>query len=313
MCAHVLKRNASQADCFRSVLFHAVHGHVEVKAQDYKLVCQLDPRAMWVKLCILVSRYMVTMAEKFPLGQAVTSSHFEGRKAVVVATKIKATHVQELAADLATVKIIDKAVKEIIGHYTGLNPDADKIMMARVNLFANIGKLSLKVGVALDQASAKAVAINKQLTQVDRAEASAKVMKGQLADIEEKYRAELVLAKGVTESEMVDRLFAECKKEGTISTDAKPSAQIVPVAHLLSDSGAEMHNQDVKLTADMVMQRLKISTLPAQVALANLDFIQNKALMKEKLEAAFSKPKAGEDVASINRVYLGRLDVHVRT
>ena len=58
---------------------------------------------------------------------------------------------------------------------------------------------------------------------------------------------------------------------------------------------------------------IPLSTLPAQVALANLDFIQNKALMKEKLEAAFSKPKAGEDVASINRVYLGRLDVHVRS
>ena len=283
----MLKMNASPAECFRSAVWHAVHGHVEVKANDYKLVCCIDPRAMWLKSCILVSRYITTMNEKFPAGHVATNSNFEGRKATVVANRMKPAVAKELAADLPTVKCLEGSVKQILGHYPVTNPEKDRIMTARGTLFANIGKLSLKIGAALDQASMKAQAMNKTLIQSERADVSSKVMKGQLAEIEEKYRADLMIAMGVTDADFATKIFVKSKDEATISTDSKPSGQPVAVANLISKSGEGMLSEEVTLTRTIVLRRLGLQGVPAPVGLTNLGFIAN------------------EDWSSIHQVYLG--------
>lgn len=276
MCAHMLKMNAPQAECFRSVVFHIVHGHVEVKAADYKLMSVIDPRAMWVKTCIIVSRYMLTMLEKFPSGHVAMNSSFEGRKAAVCAQKIKQSTVTELAADLATCKELEAAVKTLLGRYRVTNSDSDKIMIARGSLLSMIGKLSLKVGAALDQASIKARSMGKTFSSLDRKGVSATAMKGELAAIEGKYKESLAIAMGVQVSDMPDNFYRDTQKDATISTDQpnnQPADHAVSVAGLISNSGGGIDTELVTITENIVMARLNISKLPARVALANLDFI----------------------------------------
>ena len=43
--------------CFRKCTFHSVAGRVIVNSSDYKLVAELDHRAMWLKTAILIRQY----------------------------------------------------------------------------------------------------------------------------------------------------------------------------------------------------------------------------------------------------------------
>ena len=67
------------AQCFRACVFHSVCGRVRVHPADYKLVSTLEPRAMWVKVPIMVRQYMLTLSEKFPPGHLLSITGFAGR------------------------------------------------------------------------------------------------------------------------------------------------------------------------------------------------------------------------------------------
>jgi len=189
---------------------------VEVRAADYKVVLNIDPRAMWLKACILISRYISTLAEKFPAGHVLTSQYFQGRKAVV-ALKIKPSVVKELAEDMQTVKALEAGVKKLITHYTVTDPHQDKVMSARVQMFANIGKLSLKVGSVLEQASVKAMAASrKTLTPEKRRELASIAMKNQLHEVEVKYRSSLMLAAGCSDGDMPKLVYLKARGSSSI-------------------------------------------------------------------------------------------------
>ena len=180
---------------FRSCIFFAVSGHVEVKAADYALVVKLDPRAMWLKVCILISRYMGTMQEKFPNGQVPTTQSFEGRKVTSLAQKLRASAILELANDVAATRHLDRSVKGLIDHYQVKNPTQDKVMSARVHMCANIGKLAMKVASALDAGTVKSMNLtSKKMNPEQRREILNATMKDQLHEVEAKYRSALAIA-----------------------------------------------------------------------------------------------------------------------
>ena len=193
-------------------MFHAVSGHVEVTIADYRLVLSLDPRAMWLKACIIIFRYISTMAEKFPSGHVATSQSFAGRKITAVAMKIKPSVVKELSEDVLTVRALEGVVKKLISHYKVIDPQQDKVMSARVHMFSNIGKLALKVASALEQANVKAMSgSRKAITPEKRREIAGVTLKNQFHEVEVKYRSSLVLAAGCSDLDMPELAYPKAK------------------------------------------------------------------------------------------------------
>jgi hypothetical protein len=213
MQTSICKKNEPPAECFRSCVFHAVNGHVEVKACDYNAVLSLDPRAMWLKQCMLISRYITTLTEKYPGGKVpVISQSFEGRKAVAIAMKIKPGLMKELAQDLKTVKELEAGVKQLIARYTVTDPHQDKVMSARVNMFSNIGKVAFKVVSTLEQANVKSMACTKApLTASARHELARTAMKDQLHEVEAKYRSSLMIAAGCSDGDMPKLVYPKAR------------------------------------------------------------------------------------------------------
>ena len=198
-------------------MFHAVAGHVEVKTQDYNLVLSLDPRAMWLKACIIISRYISTMAEKFPSGFSPTSQSFGGRKITAIAQKIKPSVVKELTEDIQTARVLEGAVKKLISHYKVADPQQDKVMSARVHMFSNIGKLALKVASALEQANVKAMSLSKNtISPEKRREIASMALKNQFHEVEAKYRSSLVIAAGCSDLDMPELVYPKAKGSSCI-------------------------------------------------------------------------------------------------
>ena len=208
------------------------------------------------------------MAEKFPVAvHSAISVNFEGRKSSVMAAKMKPSVIKELAGDLPAVRTLDGAIKDILRHYKVINPDMDKVMTARSQLFSNIGKLALKVGTALEQASVKAATFKRLLNQHERSRILQDATKGQLADIESKYRIALTGALGDDDA-MPQRLYAVGSSSSTSETTESQGP--IAVAGLITRADEDV----VELTESIVKKRLQISNLPAAVVLANLEFLK---------------------------------------
>ena len=87
------------AQCFRTMMFHSVCGRVRVNSLDYKVVSTLDPRAMWIKVAILVRHYMSTLTDKFHVapGASFSSADFMGRPSSCNCPKLKPSYIQEMS------------------------------------------------------------------------------------------------------------------------------------------------------------------------------------------------------------------------
>jgi len=214
---------------------------------------------------------MTTMAEKFPAGHISTGSQFEGRKAAVVALKMKPTILKELSSELSLIRKLEGAIKELLRHYPVKNPGLDKVMSARSQLFSNFVKLALKIGAALDSAQLKCAATKSQLKQETRNGICGDIMRGQLADIEHRYRTSLMHALSWTESDLPPAVNA---KVDTTSTPTSVAPTPVSVAGLIA------HNADgeVEITESIILKRLHVFELPASVGLADLTFLKDRCL-----------------------------------
>ena len=167
---------------------------LKVSPHDYKLVATLDPRAMWVKVSVLMRQYMQTLSEKFPLNHGLAAAEFRGRPLSVAAPQLKLGHIKALCEVPHVQLRMETAVIDILRHYTVTNPGVDKVMAARARVFASFGKVALKAGAAIEQAASKTKAMHKEFTAEQRAAVADEALKDQFWEIESKYSASLVAA-----------------------------------------------------------------------------------------------------------------------
>ena len=100
-------KKCSPAQLFRDVILSVIHGHVEVQSKDYNLVSKMDVRLQWLKACVLISRYMVEYAKKFPSGHTKGSQPFTGRKEKAVSPLIKGSSIRALDQDCRSAKELE--------------------------------------------------------------------------------------------------------------------------------------------------------------------------------------------------------------
>ena len=172
----------------------------KVSPHDYKIVATFDPRSMWVKVSLLLRQYIQTLSEKFPTNSGLTAAEFRGRPLSVVAQQLKPAYIKALRLVPHAQLRMETALVDILRHYTVTNPSVDKVMAARARVFANVGKLALKVGMAIEQADCKARALQKELTAEQRGAVADDALNDQFWEIEIKYCASLIAA-GITRNE----------------------------------------------------------------------------------------------------------------
>ena len=256
------------AKAFRTLVFASVTGRVSVQPADYKAIAGLDVRAMWSKVGILISHYMTTYYAKWPPGSVVFSGPYTGRT-TATAPKLQAGCLKELAVEGATLVKLDKVVTKWIRHYVIQNPSVDKVMLARRDLFSQIGKLALKVGSALEKETLKAAAQLKQVKPEERARTTEGVLKGQFAEIEHKYRTALEDAGAFTADTLPAALFPkETKDKGKEEKGSAPAAPTSVAALSQASDGT------VLITVEWVMQRLRLDIATGKVRMTNLSFLQ---------------------------------------
>ena len=90
---------------------------------------------------------------------------------------------------------IESAIVRIVQNYPVTNPEKDKVMFARTSLFSGFGRLVIKVGQALEVEVSKAKIRERKVTSQEKESIVTSVVKGELAEIEAKYRKNLVEAK----------------------------------------------------------------------------------------------------------------------
>ena len=204
-----ITENVSKA--FRQLVFAAVSGRVVVQASDYAAVSILDVRAMWVKIGLLMQLYVSTYNTKWPPGSAV----IQLQRTTATAPKIPPGVLKELQSEGPTLLKLDKMVVKLLRHYAIPNPDIDKVMFARRDLFVAVGKLALKIGAALEKATQKALAqLQARPKPEERTQTTESVLKGQFVDIEHRYCLALVGAGALTEEKLPAALNPKDTKGG---------------------------------------------------------------------------------------------------
>ena len=277
------------AQCFRACVFHAISGRVTVHPNDYACVSSLDVRAMWVKVAIILRQYMATLLEHYPPGVPTTllTETFAGRTSTQ-ARKLPQGIMKQLAQETTSLVRLDNATTTILRKYAIKNPSLDKVMAARTQLFSNVGKLALKIGAALERAVALATGMHKECTSEQRTAAVEATMKGQVAEIEHKYRAALVDAGTYLESALPPAAFPRDERAAGASPGqphhaARPAVESMPsvaVPSLAAGGDGREFGEVVGITEHQVRQRLRIEKLPQKVGLRDLTFL------KEEIEAA---------------------------
>ena len=186
-------------------------GRVVVQASDYAAVSTLDVRAMWVKIGLLMQLYVSTYNAKWPQGSSV----IQLQRTTATAPKFPAGVLKELAVEGSTLVKLDKMIAKLLRHYVIPNPDIDKVMFARRDLFVAVGKLAWKIGAALEKATSMALAQLKAPPKPEeRTHTTELVLKNQFADIEHKYRVALVDACVLTEEKLPAALNPKDTKGG---------------------------------------------------------------------------------------------------
>ena len=280
-------KKCSPAQLFRDVIFSVIHGHVEVQSKDYNLVSKMDVRLQWLKACVLISRYMVEYAKKFPSGHTKGSQPFTGRKEKAVCPLIKGSAIRALDQDCRSAKELEDGLKAIVAHYR-VNAGLDKVIRARAKLFQEFGNLAILVGSTTEGTMSKYPGNKGKIREANTA-----VLKGKLAQFETAYRQSLSNAYACRDCEWKQPLNVS---ETTPNAPSKPKATTMdkteaaaPVAASLVDTTAAASLEDttvaaslvdttaveVCITESMIMDRLGITELPATVALANLEFVKD--------------------------------------
>ena len=280
-------KKCSPAQLFRDVIFSVIHGHVEVQSKDYNLVSKMDVRLQWLKACVLISRYMVEYAKKFPSGHTKGSQPFTGRKEKAVSPLIKGSSIRALDQDCRSAKELEDGLKAIIAHYP-VNAGLDKVIRARAKLFQEFGNLAILVGSTTEGTMSKYPGNKGKIREANTA-----VLKGKLAQFETAYRQSLSNAYACRDCEWKQPLHVS---ETTPNAPSKPKATTMdkteaaaPVAASLVDTTAAASLVDttvaaslvdttaveVCITESMIMDRLGITELLATVALANLEFVKD--------------------------------------
>ena len=290
-----LSLSAGVAHCFRSCVFHFISGRVRVLPHDYKLVSTLEPRTMWLKASIIIRQYVATLAEKFPPGVLRTQSMYTGRGAVVTAKRLSSSVIKELCQDVQFQLLLEGSMTKLIRHYVVKNAFSDKVMDARTKLFSNFGRLALKVGNALVQAAVKASLMKKPLSTEGKKSIIDDNCKGQLAEIEFKYRDALVEA-GAFDEPLPDHIWhREKKAPAAVPSDPATPACIDPT--MVSSLESEcVFAQRVLVTEAMVMQRLKVLQYPSPVRLRDLTCITDTEAGASSSQQG--RKAAGEDITA---------------
>jgi len=288
-----LTLSESVAKAFRQLVFASVSGRVTVQAADYKTVSILDVRAMWVKVGLLIHSYVTTFNAKWPPG----TTALQLQRAQVSAPRFPAGCMKELAAEGGTLLKLDKLAAKLVRHYVIENPAVDKVMLARRDLFASIGKLAQKLGVALERETLKAAAQLKESTPKERQGVTDLVLNGQFAEIEHKYRSALQGTGAFTEETLPPALHPR-ETKGTKGTEEKAEA---PVAPNLADFGRAADGS-ILITKEWVLHRLRLETLPGAVRVSSLEFLATSS-------APASTPPGPVDASSSAQADAGKGDV----
>jgi len=161
---------------------------------------------------------------------------------------------------------LDRLASKLVRHYVIDNPAVDKVMLARRDLFAAIGKLAQKVGAALEKATLTAAAQLRVLRPEERERTTELVLKGQFAEIEHKYRSALVDAGAFEEETLPSALRPK-------DTKGKDEKEETPVAQNIAELG-QAADGSVLITKEWVMRRLNLACLPGAVRVNSLTVLR---------------------------------------
>jgi len=221
---------ATIAKVLQACQFNACASRVRVRPSDFGLSAKLDPRAPWTKVAVLLWQYIGAMDQNRTSVNAMT---FGGRKEVV-AKKMQADVVKELAAETDFLRSVDTFIKAMLSTYStppsqeNMASVANELLAARGELLANCGRYLLKVGSVLDQAAKKAMSRRVPLEPTDRLRILKDECAGKFSKMEDYYRKELVTRKLYTEG----ALPAAVHPMKDDSTQTPPIQQEISSAHV---------------------------------------------------------------------------------
>ena len=257
--------NDKVSNLFRACLFHLFGGQVRVNTTDFALVATLDIRCPWMKICVMLQHFAVTMKQVGGIKPSDTAhAYFSGRH-VLQAKRLAANPLAQLKQEVEVLLRFEKFVKQMLKHYAvdQHGPgDGGKVLMARSRFLCDVGTHAMKVGKALDEAAQKS---SDQLAGPVRVRVVAETNKDICGTIEAKFAKRLLDGGAFTEASLPKKMY-----QGAARHDqAAPSQPAnVPTA---SGHGARFDEHgDAVLAPEDVKARLGINGIPALVCLRRL-------------------------------------------
>ena len=253
------------AAAFRLCQFHAVGGRVRVKCRDFGLVASLDRRGAWSKICVMMHQYTSPLDENSRGPAAIGDVTFSGRTEVV-AGRLPAACVRELAQSCDFLLSVEKFVKRLLKHYvvpdgTG---DTGKVLDARAAFFASVGKMVLRAGSLAADARQKAQASHLDLLPDARADMLAAIASDSFFRLEAAYVKKLLASSAFTETSLPERLYEKPsggQDEAASSAERGAASKLPTTISLVSVDG----DGNVVVTAADVLRRLGVETVGAYV------------------------------------------------
>ena len=234
---------------FMTCQFHHCAGQVRVRAADFGAISKLDPRAPWMKVCVLLHQYIGNLEPK----SAIALATFQGRQEKT-AKKIPLDVIKELVTEGMFVGRMEKFTVKMMTHYTpgpvdtmSQNKAEHELMMSRGKLFSWIGKHAKAVGETLRNGVVKAASTGQTMTYGARQTMLDGEHKGKFATLEAAYRKELLKKGFYCEKTLPTPLYVP------LPSTAKAAATPTPGTAFGADLNPEA------LTEAHVLERLQIT------------------------------------------------------
>ena len=271
---------ATPGRCFRCMTFHVTHGYVEVPTSDYNLIyLNLDKGHPWLWCSILHWRYTSTYNERFSdAGKNKKEEAIDQtRTSVVTATRMKPSVLSVVLNFRIYFGPLEKLIKQLLNRYPVKEMESDFVMRARSDMMSSIGKLALETASKVDnEAKSRGKAASKDQVQKIIEES----FKDKFGEIEDAYRKLLAKSGTVIEGDPIHPKKQPAAGRSQGSRDQQQKAPSEDAEFLVAlrnrfHNGNDDQTDDVKLTRQMVLQRLCIESLedPAEVTLINLTFL----------------------------------------
>ena len=192
---------ANVADAFRQCQFHLVGDRVRVDTADYFAVAVIP--GVWTKVSVILRQYSVGLAAQDAGSTGPRNTSFQGRVETSVKL-LKKAELDELGAESITILDVDRYYKEVFKAYKvpEASDDLPEVLRARVRFLIEVGKMLLKLGATLHQASTK----SSPAGPTERAKLVTEAMQGQYVACEEVMRQLLVEA-NVFPTTLPDQLY----------------------------------------------------------------------------------------------------------